>query len=174
EEGELLKATLESLKQNKDPITGQEISKAQSFGILTSLVFYYKAGRYRGKKLIISNRELEVWNNKNRFIKIPKLRWKGKNFSEIGATYTPVEFITQLEHQGWIKVIEKGGSKSGPATILTNPISGEKVRIHALPSNEKPYFRVQNKGGNYLDDTGQFPSNATKQELRDLTHFYFN
>ncbi|WP_316933107.1 T7SS effector LXG polymorphic toxin [Listeria monocytogenes] len=173
EEGELLKATLESLKQNKDPITGQEISKAQSFGILTSLVFGYTTKVYRGKKIVISNRELEVWKNKNRYIKIPKLQWKGKGFSKIGATYTPVEFITQLELKGWVRVNEQGGSKSGPATILTNPISGEKVRIHALPSNKKPYFRVQNKGGNYLDDTGQFPSNATKQELRNLTHFYF-
>lgn len=50
EEAELLKATLDSLKQNKDPITGREISKSQSFGILTSLIFGYTTKGYRGKK----------------------------------------------------------------------------------------------------------------------------
>ncbi len=49
EEGELLKATLESLKQNKDPITGQEISKAQSFGILTSLVLATRRKGIKGR-----------------------------------------------------------------------------------------------------------------------------
>lgn len=62
EEGELLKATLESLKQNKDPITGQEISKAQSFGILTSLVFGYTTKKYRGKKFTISKSTLKQSN----------------------------------------------------------------------------------------------------------------
>ncbi|EAC5438474.1 EndoU domain-containing protein [Listeria monocytogenes] len=66
EEGELLKATLESLKQNKDPITGHEISKAQSFGILTSLVFGYTTKKYRGKKLTIQRSTL---SNMNRTIK---------------------------------------------------------------------------------------------------------
>jgi hypothetical protein len=47
------------------------------------------------------------------------------------------------------------------------------VRIHAEPGEGTPYFRVQNKGGGYLDNNGVFPSNATKQELRDKTHFYF-
>lgn len=105
---------------------------------------------------------------------IPKLKWRGKVFSKIGENYTPNKFIEQLEQQGWIKTIEQGGSKSSPATILNNPSTGEKVRIHTSPSNGKPYFRVQNKGGNYIDDTGKFPSNATKQEVRDLAHFYFD
>ncbi|EGL8220808.1 hypothetical protein IRK51_001268 [Listeria monocytogenes] len=77
EEGELLKDTLESLKHNKDPITGQEISKAQSFGILTSLVFGYTTKKYRGKKLSISKSELEKIKNaseSNRdFIKLSNL-----------------------------------------------------------------------------------------------------
>lgn len=51
------------------------------------------------------------------------------------------------------------------ATILTDPSTGTKVRIHAEPGGGTPYFRVQNKGGGYLDDN--------KQELRDATHFYF-
>lgn|GEM_PF-6657883 len=31
-------------------------------------------------------------------------------------------------------------------------------------------FRVQNKGGGYLDNNGLFRSYATKQELSDLIH----
>lgn len=68
---------------------------------------------------------------------------------------------------------EAGCKKSGDATIFVDPKTGTKVRIQANPGEGTPYFRVQNKGGGYLNDDGVFPSNATKQELRDQTHFYF-
>ncbi|WP_436666604.1 YxiF family protein [Priestia koreensis] len=61
--------------------------------------------------------------------------------------------------------IQPGGKKSGPATILTDPNTGTKFRIHATPGEGTLYFRVQNNGGNYLNQTGGFPSNATKKEL---------
>lgn len=101
------------------------------------------------------------------------LEWSGKNFSQIGKNMSPDELISNLENSGWTKTIEPGGKKSGPATILTDPATGTKVRIHSGPGEGIPYFRVQNKGGGYLDDNGVFPSNATRQELRDATHFYF-
>ncbi|CAM3843290.1 hypothetical protein MALU111345_21910 [Marinicrinis lubricantis] len=100
-------------------------------------------------------------------------QWTGKNFSQMGKNMSPNEMISNLEKSGWTKTIEPGGKKSGPATIFTDPSTGTKVRIHAEPGEGTPYFRVQNKGGGYLDDNGVFPSNATKQELRDATHFYF-
>ncbi len=100
-------------------------------------------------------------------------QWTGKNFSQMGKSASPNEMISNLEKSGWTKTIEPGGKKSGPATILTDPSTGTKVRVHAEPGEGTPYFRVQNKGGGYLDDNGVFPSNATKQELRDATHFYF-
>lgn len=55
----------------------------------------------------------------------------------------------------------------------SDPSTGTKVRLHATPREGKPYFRVQNKGGGYLEDNGVFPNNASRQELRELTHFYF-
>ncbi|ECB9722140.1 hypothetical protein FL869_13680 [Listeria monocytogenes] len=80
EEAELLKATLDSLKQNKDPITGREISKAQSFGILTSLIFGYTTKGYRGKKLSIPKSALS------------KLRKaQGSNAAEETVTYSRVQ-----------------------------------------------------------------------------------
>ncbi|WP_287022154.1 hypothetical protein [Cohnella sp.] len=100
-------------------------------------------------------------------------QWTGKNFSQIGKSMSPEELISNLEKSGWTKTIEPGGKKSGPATILTDPNTGTKVRIHATPGEGNPYFRVQNKGGNYLGDDGKFPSNATKEEIGDLTHFEF-
>ncbi len=78
-----------------------------------------------------------------------------------------------MEDAGWKKTVEAGGGKSGPATILTDMKTGIKIRVQESPINGNPYFRVQNKGGNYLDASGSFPSNATKQEMRNLTHFEF-
>ncbi|MBH5318332.1 hypothetical protein I6N90_10985 [Paenibacillus sp. GSMTC-2017] len=97
----------------------------------------------------------------------------GKNVIQTGRSTTANEFVKNLENSGWTKTVEQGGKISGPATIMTDPKTGTKVRIHAEPGAGTPYFRVQNKGGGYLNDEGVFPSNASKQELRDTTHFYF-
>ncbi|MBL0386934.1 DNRLRE domain-containing protein [Tumebacillus sp. ITR2] len=96
--------------------------------------------------------------------------------SQLAQRATPETMIKSLEkNSGWEKSIEPGGKVSGPATIFTNTNTGYKFRIHANPMEGKnPYFRAQNKGGGYLDENGLFPSNATKQELRDLTHFNYN
>ena len=95
------------------------------------------------------------------------------NFNDIANTKSPSEFIKELENAGWKRTIEPGGGKSGPATILIDSKTGIKVRVQETPVDGNPYFRVQNKGGNYLNAEGSFSSNATKQELRDLTHFKF-
>jgi hypothetical protein len=101
------------------------------------------------------------------------VNWTGKNFNDIGKSTNPEDLINNLESSGWSKVIEAGGGGSGPATILTDPVTGTKVRIMANPAEGSPYFRVQNAGGNHLGSDGLYPSNATRQELRDLTYFYF-
>ncbi|EAE6319091.1 transposase [Listeria monocytogenes] len=53
EEAELLQAVIQSVKEGIDPVTGQEISKAQGFGIISGLVFHYTVGGYKGKKFKI-------------------------------------------------------------------------------------------------------------------------
>ncbi|ARM72121.1 hypothetical protein LMxysn_0486 [Listeria monocytogenes] len=50
EEAELLQAVIQSVREGIDPTTGQEISKAQGFSILSGIIFYYTAGGYKGKK----------------------------------------------------------------------------------------------------------------------------
>ncbi|EAG6968649.1 LXG domain-containing protein [Listeria monocytogenes] len=71
EEAELLQAIIQSAKEGVDPVTGQEISKAQGFSIISGFIFYYTAGGYKGKKLKIPKKLLN--NIKNRRSKTPKL-----------------------------------------------------------------------------------------------------
>lgn len=51
EEAELLQAVIQSVKKGRDPVTGQEISKAQGFSIISGFIFYYTSGGYKGKKI---------------------------------------------------------------------------------------------------------------------------
>ncbi|EQC1968837.1 T7SS effector LXG polymorphic toxin, partial [Listeria monocytogenes] len=71
EEAELLQAIIQSAKEGVDPVTGQEISKAQGFSIISGFIFYYTSGGYKGKKLKIPKKLLN--NIKNRRSKTPKL-----------------------------------------------------------------------------------------------------
>ncbi|HCW6742390.1 TPA: LXG domain-containing protein [Listeria monocytogenes] len=66
EEAELLQAVIQSVKEGIDPVTGQEISKAQGFGIISGLVFRYTAGGYKGKKIKIPKKWLDRRRNVNR------------------------------------------------------------------------------------------------------------
>ncbi|EJT8159807.1 transposase [Listeria monocytogenes] len=59
EEAELLQAIIQSVKEGIDPVTGQEISKAQGFGIISGFIFYYTAGGYKGKKIKIPKNILD-------------------------------------------------------------------------------------------------------------------
>lgn len=105
---------------------------------------------------------------------VSKLIGKTSDFNKLAKSSSANELINKLEKLGWEKEIEPGGKFSGPATIFVDQETGTKVRIHATPGEGRtPYFKVQNKGGNYLDANGLFPSNASKKEVRDLTHFYF-
>ncbi|EMY7102476.1 transposase [Listeria monocytogenes] len=59
EEAELLQAVIQSVKEGIDPVTGQEISKAQGFGIISGFIFYYTASGYKGKKIKIPKNILD-------------------------------------------------------------------------------------------------------------------
>ncbi|TCJ93393.1 UNVERIFIED_ORG: peptidoglycan hydrolase-like protein with peptidoglycan-binding domain [Anoxybacillus amylolyticus] len=122
-----------------------------------------------GEKLLLKM-DLQFFSEINSF---GKIIGKYSDLEQLAKNTSPSELIKYLEKQGWKKEVQPGGRKSGPATIFTDPNTGMVVRIHASPGEGTPYFRVQNKSGNYLDKNGNFPSNATRKELRDLTHFYF-
>ncbi|EAC8165351.1 transposase [Listeria monocytogenes] len=59
EEAELLQAVIQSVKEGTDPVTGQEISKAQGFSIISGLFFRYTVGGYKGKKFKVSKNILD-------------------------------------------------------------------------------------------------------------------
>lgn len=66
EEAELLQAVIQSVKEGVDPVTGQEISKAQGFSITSGVIFYYAGGGYKGKKIKIPKKWLDRRRNVNR------------------------------------------------------------------------------------------------------------
>ncbi|MDT0091944.1 T7SS effector LXG polymorphic toxin [Listeria marthii] len=66
EEAELLQAVIQSVKEGIDPVTGQEISKAQGFSITSGVIFYYAGGGYKGKKIKIPKKWLDRRRNVNR------------------------------------------------------------------------------------------------------------
>ncbi|EOF7810992.1 T7SS effector LXG polymorphic toxin [Listeria monocytogenes] len=136
EEGELLKATLESLKQNKDPITGQEISKAQSFGILTSLVFGYATKGYRGKKLTIS---------KSALIKLKKERAIFEGNKKVNRN-NKFKFGENVRNH--LKNVEKVNIKKGVIgghniNEFNNALKKQGVDIEELILSKKPHPTIE-------------------------------
>ncbi|ELO8893359.1 LXG domain-containing protein [Listeria monocytogenes] len=145
EEGELLKATLESLKQNKDPITGQEISKAQSFGILTSLVFGYTTKKYRGKKLSISKSELEKIKNASESA-LPKSSI-GIAQSRINIANGPTRFSSS-GNAGFNHIVDRHFNPNRNAGQFT--ISQDKLK-NILSSKETVEIEVKEIPGNQFE-----------------------
>ncbi|EAD7780034.1 T7SS effector LXG polymorphic toxin [Listeria monocytogenes] len=145
EEGELLKATLESLQQNKDPITGQEISKAQSFGILTSLVFGYTTKKYRGKKLSISKSELEKIKNASESA-LPKSSI-GIAQSRINIANGPTRFSSS-DNAGFNHIVDRHFNPNRNAGQFT--ISQDKLK-NILSSKETVEIEVKEIPGNQFE-----------------------
>ncbi|EFS0594872.1 hypothetical protein H3H57_002740 [Listeria monocytogenes] len=147
EEGESLKATLESLKQNKDPITGQEISKAQSFGILTSLVFGYTTKGYQGKKLTIS---------KNTLIKLRQ------------ADKTVIERIKKTSRIDYEEIVKKG-SKMPKHIIVENK---QSLPGKAMPSSSADLLNPDGsvKQRRYYDEKGRAKEDIDFNHSDDGTH----
>ncbi|EHV5202780.1 LXG domain-containing protein [Listeria monocytogenes] len=108
EEAELLQAVVQSVKEGIDPVTGQEISKAQGFGIISGLVFRYTAGGYKGKKFKVSKDWLHR-RKKNNGVEV------GTDFGKIGKLVNhPNIKINWSEHSehGMSRLKQRGLSKS--------------------------------------------------------------
>ncbi|ECB9773151.1 hypothetical protein FZ065_07305 [Listeria monocytogenes] len=108
EEAELLRAIIQSAKEGIDPVTGQEISKAQGFGIISGLVFRYTAGGYKGKKFKVSKDWLHR-RKKNNGVEV------GTDFGKIGKLVNhPNIKINWSEHSehGMSRLKQRGLSKS--------------------------------------------------------------
>ncbi|HAB7746722.1 TPA_asm: hypothetical protein GYP43_10065 [Listeria monocytogenes] len=108
EEAELLQAVIQSVKEGIDPVTGQEISKAQGFGIISGLVFRYTAGGYKGKKFKVSKDWLHR-RKKNNGVEV------GTDYGKIGKLVNhPNIKINWSEHSehGMSRLKQRGLSKS--------------------------------------------------------------
>ncbi|EAD3221527.1 hypothetical protein EAK17_08160 [Listeria monocytogenes] len=108
EEAELLQAVIQSVKKGRDPVTGQEISKAQGFSIISGLVFRYTAGGYKGKKFKVSKDWLHR-RKKNNGVEV------GTDFGKIGKLVNhPNIKINWSEHSehGMSRLKQRGLSKS--------------------------------------------------------------
>ncbi|EAG7618971.1 hypothetical protein BLI29_09935 [Listeria monocytogenes] len=108
EEAELLQAVIQSVKEGIDPVTGQEISKAQGFGIISGLVFRYTAGGYKGKKFKVSKDWLHR-RKKNNGVEV------GTDFGKIGKLVNhpniKINWSEDSEH-GMSRLKQRGLSKS--------------------------------------------------------------
>ncbi|ENK1247908.1 hypothetical protein AB2077_002713, partial [Listeria monocytogenes] len=107
-EAELLQAVIQSVKKGRDPVTGQEISKAQGFSIISGLVFRYTAGGYKGKKFKVSKDWLHR-RKKNNGVEV------GTDFGKIGKLVNhPNIKINWSEHSehGMSRLKQRGLSKS--------------------------------------------------------------
>ncbi|EHK4067335.1 LXG domain-containing protein [Listeria monocytogenes] len=108
EEAELLQAVIQSVKEGIDPVTGQEISKAQGFGIISGLVFRYTAGGYKGKKFKVSKDWLHR-RKKNNGVEV------GTDFGKIGKLVNhpniKINWSEHSEHE-MSRLKQRGLSKS--------------------------------------------------------------
>ncbi|EJN3238731.1 T7SS effector LXG polymorphic toxin [Listeria monocytogenes] len=107
-EAELLQAVVQSVKEGTDPVTGQEISKAQGFGIISGLIFRYTAGGYKGKKFKIPRDWLHR-RKKNNGVEV------GTDFGKIGKLVNhpniKINWSEYAEH-GMSRLKQRGLSKS--------------------------------------------------------------
>ncbi|EAW7185047.1 hypothetical protein FG357_12350 [Listeria monocytogenes] len=108
EEAEFLQAVVQSVKEGTDPVTGQEISKAQGFGIISGLIFRYTAGGYKGKKFKIPRDWLHR-RKKNNGVEV------GTDFGKIGKLVNhpniKINWSEYAEH-GMSRLKQRGLSKS--------------------------------------------------------------
>ncbi|EAG2941804.1 hypothetical protein B5H35_11475 [Listeria monocytogenes] len=108
EEAELLQAVIQSVKEGTDPVTGQEISKAQGFSITSGVIFYYVGGGYKGKKFKIP-RDWLHGRKKNNGVEV------GTDFGKIGKLVNhpniKINWSEYAEH-GMSRLKQRGLSKS--------------------------------------------------------------
>lgn len=106
ESAEEIKTVVKALEKGQDPITGQEISKAQSFGITMGLVYMYAGGKYKGRKIKLPKSALENLEKqqafKDRKASVVKKSVETVKNSKIPTTYTPNSIIRRVDDNGTV------------------------------------------------------------------------
>ncbi|EJS5892947.1 EndoU domain-containing protein [Listeria monocytogenes] len=160
EEAELLQAVIQSVKEGTDPVTGQEISKAQGFSIISGLFFRYTTGGYKGKKFKIPKDWLKKRKNVIKAdipkIEIPEQRLKHSDVGDftINPSTGKVSKMKGGGHgQSNIDFLKKNGFEVNIEKTYPNG-----VRIGNVPHHKTPSKRT---------GTGQswFPEYWTKKDI---------
>ncbi|EAG0205136.1 transposase [Listeria monocytogenes] len=179
EEAELLQAVIQSVKEGIDPVTGQEISKAQGFGIISGFIFYYTAGGYKGKKIKIPKNILDKIKAANKIKYIESLLTPAQKKSIKRIDNNIQDHLTDGDFSGTKRDLEgnpvpkKGqpgkywnhldemlntyqslnNSTRSIENSLTNPNLDKKVRVY-LESKLKEANLQINKIEDLFDDYG--------------------
>ncbi|EQB1801503.1 transposase [Listeria monocytogenes] len=179
EEAELLQAVIQSVKEGIDPVTGQEISKAQGFGIISGLVFRYTVGGYKGKKIKIPKNILDKIKAANKIKYIESLLTPAQKKSIKRIDNNIQDHLTDGDFSGTKRDLEgnpvpkKGqpgkywnhldemlntyqslnNSTRSIENSLTNPNLDKKVRVY-LESKLKEANLQINKIEDLFDDYG--------------------
>ncbi|HHQ0288398.1 TPA: T7SS effector LXG polymorphic toxin [Listeria innocua] len=136
EEAELLRAVIQSVKEGIDPVTGQEISKAQGFGIISGLVFRYTVGGYKGKKFKVS----KDWLHRRKKASGANKHLNKNLLDELatsGVKYNPEEVVMITKNlDGKLLWLEKGNNKAG----LKHIVDGHAVDFEARGIKDIPSF----------------------------------
>ncbi|EGH2218775.1 transposase [Listeria monocytogenes] len=179
EEAELLQAVIQSVKEGIDPVTGQEISKAQGFGIISGFIFYYTAGGYKGKKIKVPKNILDKIKAANKIKYIESLLTPAQKKSIKRIDNNIQDHLTDGDFSGTKRDLEgnpvpkKGqpgkywnhldemlntyqslnNSTRSIENSLTNPNLDKKVRVY-LESKLKEANLQINKIEDLFDDYG--------------------
>ncbi|EOW0199099.1 T7SS effector LXG polymorphic toxin [Listeria innocua] len=136
EEAELLQAVIQSVKDGIDPVTGQEISKAQGFGIISGLIFRYTVGGYKGKKFKVS----KDWLHRRKKASGANKHLNKNLLDELatsGVKYNPEEVVMITKNlDGKLLWLEKGNNKAG----LKHIVDGHAVDFEARGIKDIPSF----------------------------------
>ncbi|EAD2030945.1 transposase [Listeria monocytogenes] len=133
EEAELLQAVVQSVKEGIDPVTGQEISKAQGFGIISGLVFHYTVGGYKGKKFKMP----KDWLNRRK--KAREGHIKSDNIKFGSSVKSTKKVNNQMKKRGW--------SEESVKSVVDHPHTTRKS-VNKATGNDATVF--YDKDGSYV------------------------
>ncbi|MBC1375979.1 transposase [Listeria sp. FSL L7-1699] len=133
EEAELLQAVVQSVKEGIDPVTGQKISKAQGFGIISGLVFHYTVGGYKGKKFKIP----KDWLNRRK--KAREGYIKSDNIKFGSSVKSTKKVNNQMKKRGW--------SEESVKSVVDHPHTTRKS-VNKATGNDATVF--YDKDGSYV------------------------
>ncbi|MBC1571797.1 transposase [Listeria sp. FSL L7-1426] len=133
EEAELLQAVIQSVKDGTDPVTGQEISKAQGFSITSGVIFYYVGGGYKGKKFKVSKALL------NRRKKAREGHIKSDNIKFGSSVKSTKKVNNQMKKRGW--------SEESVKSVVDHPHTTRKSGNKATGNDATVFY---DKDGSYV------------------------